>query len=322
MKREYDFTSAQRGKFYRGSTAAELSPSLLSIRALHLETGLHPKRMRKVMAAAGLLPEEHATLSDGKVLVDAAEGRKIIAAELGALSRPQAGQFLNAPRVQMLILAKSGLLPTTGNATESNEKFILEGLKDFMAKLLKNAKPVRRIPAGAATIPEAAKRACCSAIDIVQAIIEGLPSWVGRLEAERGYMSVLVDVEEMKELARAPEHGGISLREASVLLSTNDRVVQALVDTGHLRSVTVTNPVNRCPQTVVMPDEMERFRATYVSLHELARTTGKGLHGLKKALDQRGISPAFDPDRVGATFYTRASATGLGVAGKSRPARK
>ena len=113
-------------------------------------------------------------------------------------------------------------------------------------------------------------------------------------------MSALVDVEEMKELARAPEHGGISLREASVMLSTNDRVVQALVDTGQLRSVTVTNPVNRCPQTVVMVDEIERFRATYVSLHELARTTGKGLPGVKRALDQRGISTIYQsgPDRL------------------------
>ncbi|MGY3582102.1 hypothetical protein ACVIGB_000975 [Bradyrhizobium sp. USDA 4341] len=285
------------------SAHVPLPRGMLSIRALHLETGLHPKRMRKLLAAAGILSVGHEVLSDAKVVFDAEKARAVITADIGALSRPQAGKYLNAPRVQMLLLAKSGLLHSVGDEDGLNEKFPVEELNQFLAKLLRAAKPVRRAPAGSATIPEAAKRACCSAIDIVQAILEGLLTWVGHLEDEKGYLSVLVAIEEVKALARGPEHGGISLRDVSVRLGTKDRVVQALVDARLLAGLEAINPVNHCPQTVVTPDEVERFRSTYISLNDLARAAGKGLPRVKQELKARGIQPAFRPKLIGATFY-------------------
>jgi hypothetical protein len=285
------------------SAHISLPRGMLSIRALHLETGLHPKRMRKLLAAAGILSVGHEKLSDAKVIFDAEKARAVITTDMGALSRPQAGKYLNAPRVQMLLLAKSGLLRSVGNDAGINEKFPVEELDQFLVKLRRAAKPVRRAPAGSATIPEAAKRACCSAMDIVQAILEGLLTWVGRLEGEKGYLSVLVAIEEVRVLARGPEHGCISLRDVSVRLGTNDRVVQALVDAGHLTGLEAINPVNHCPQTVVTPAEVERFRSTYISLNDLARAAGKGLPRVKQELKVRGVQPAFKPKRIGATFY-------------------
>jgi hypothetical protein len=51
--------------------------------------------------------------------------------------------------------------------------------------------------------------------------------------------------------------------------------------------------------------EVEAFRQHYVSLSELGRLRRQ--HGLtvKKALDEKGIKPAFDPKKVSFHIYRR-----------------
>ena len=72
-------------------------------------------------------------------------------------------------------------------------------------------------------------------------------------------MSVLVDVEEVRSLVRGPDHGGLTGIEIKDKLSTTDKVVAALLRHGHLATITVANPVNRCPTVVVPAAEVERF---------------------------------------------------------------
>ena len=74
---------------------------LHSIRTLSTETRLHPKRLRKLLEAAGALPEGSDDLSGGNCLFDAQRG-SIVALEAVAatLSVRKAGEYLNAPRVQ------------------------------------------------------------------------------------------------------------------------------------------------------------------------------------------------------------------------------
>jgi nucleotide-binding universal stress UspA family protein len=120
-----------------------------------------------------------------------------------------------------------------------------------------------------------------------------------------GYMSVLVDVEEVRALVRGPDHGGLTGLEIKDKLSTTAKVAAALIKHGFLKSVTVINPVNRCPTVVVPVEEVERFAREYVSLFALARQQGRHFLAMKKELDAAGITPALDPEKVGATFYRK-----------------
>jgi len=49
----------------------------------------------------------------------------------------------------------------------------------------------------------------------------------------------------------------------------------------------------------------ERFQKEYISLFALARQRGKHFRAVKKALEADGVEPAFDPKKIGATFYRR-----------------
>ncbi|UGX97959.1 hypothetical protein G6321_00023630 [Bradyrhizobium barranii subsp. barranii] len=131
------------------------------------------------------------------------------------------------------------------------------------------------------------------------------------LDAGAEYLGILVDPRDVAKAVRGPKNDGLPLRKVAALLGTHDGVVASLIAAGHLASYRAVNSVNRCPQTLVAPQEIKRFKATYVSLHELAKKRRLYIGTMKSKLDAAGIQPAFDPKEVGATFYLRRTIGGL-----------
>jgi hypothetical protein len=286
---------------------------MTSIHQLHKQTGLHPKRLRKVLEAAGVLPNGHKGLTDDKVKFSSESAARVVEIERQSLSRPEAAEFLNAPRTQMLLLANSRHLKPGVNAVEAgaNVKYATSDLQDFLERLLKNTESVKSADDNRMNIQAAAKRANCSALTIVDAIIAGSLEWTGRLKSERGYLSVLVDIEEIKAFVRGEDHGGISLARVATRLRTNDYVVKALVENGHLKSSVGINPVNKCPQTIVTESELKRFLKKYVSLHALARENGDSMPVLSELIAAHGIKSAFDERVIKASFYLQSEVNRL-----------
>jgi hypothetical protein len=131
-----------------------------------------------------------------------------------------------------------------------------------------------------------------------------------RIRGERGYMSVLVDVEEVRALVRGADKGGLTGLEIKDKLSTTAKVAAALIKHGHLKTITVVNPVNRCPTVVVPAEDVERFARKYISLFALAKQQRRHFRKVKQELDDAGTTPAFAPWKIGATFYRRKDLTG------------
>ena len=281
---------------------------LHSVRTLSKETRLHPKRLRKLLGASGLLPADADGLADGNCLFDAVRGSAAAReAAAATLSVQKAGLYLNAPRVQRDMLYRSGLIIPRVSAADHGaaDQFAPEDLDGFLARLLDGAAPVKAAGDSRANIPEAARLACCTSEEIVRLVLDGRLARKWRLRSERGYLSVLVDVEEVRSMVRGPDHGGLTGLEIKDRLSTTAKVAAALIKHGHLKTVTVVNPVNRCPTVVVMEAEVARFAREYVSLFALAKQQGRHFLAVKKELDAAGIMPALDPEKVGATFYRR-----------------
>ncbi|ABE62887.1 hypothetical protein Nham_2090 [Nitrobacter hamburgensis X14] len=282
--------------------------ALHSIRTLSIETKLHPKRLRKLLAASGVLPDGAADLADGNCLFDAEKG-SLTAREASAaiLSVRKAGEYLNAPRVQRDMLYRSGLIVPRFRAGDHGaaDQFAPEDLDAFLQRLLDGAKPTKTVGRSRANIPDTAKFACCASEEIVRLILDGNVRRKWRLTSERDYMSVLVDVEEIRALVRGPDHGGLTGLQIKDKLSTTAKVASALIKHGYLKSITVVNPVNRCPTVVVPAAEVERFDREFVSLFAIARQQGRHHMAVKREIESAGVKPAFDPDKVGATFYRR-----------------
>jgi hypothetical protein len=114
-------------------------------------------------------------------------------------------------------------------------------------------------------------------------------------------------VADIRAKTHGPEHGGLTPKQAAPALGCSDNVVRAMVAAGHLKTRTVVNPMNKCPQVVVMPAEVERFRREYVSLFALAKERGEHFRAVKKEIEAAGVTSAFDVEEIGARFYLRST---------------
>jgi hypothetical protein len=56
--------------------------------------------------------------------------------------------------------------------------------------------------------------------------------------------------------------------------------------------------------------EVERFERTFASLFAIARQRKRHFMAVKKELQHAGVEPAFNPKKIGATFYRRTSLSG------------
>ena len=281
-----------------------------SIRTAALESGAHPKRLRKVLDVAGLLPAGSEDRLDHHVLFDAGAAAETLRIAAGTVSMVEAACHLNAGRVQTGLLVDAGhIMPVvTANADPAGfgmHGFAKEELDAFLARLTERAVPVEAAGVGHATIPDAARRAHRGAMEVVAMILDGTLAWVGRLAGERGYLAILVDGDEVRRKAAAPALPGLAAYKVARELGTTPRVVKGLVTVGALRVKQAKNPVTRTPVEIVAFADLERFRATFVSVVELAAERREHPFTLKGKLSRSGVQPAFEAEAVGASFYRR-----------------
>ena len=281
--------------------------TLHSVRTLSIDADLHPKRTKKLLRAAGIIDDPQMALAHHNIIFDAQDGSAAVQKAKGALSLPAAGRYINAPRVQIGLLAKNGFIQPfiPARAFDALDQFAVDDLADFMKRLFAGAHPVKKPAPNQLDIPSAAGRCCCSSIEVLRLILDKKLTWVGRHADIQGYMSALVDVDEVRAKVRGADTGGLTKEQLKEKLSTTAMVAAALIKHGYLKTITVINPVNRCPTVVVPAGEADGFAAEYISLFALARQQGRHFRKLKQELDAAGILPALDRKKIGATFYRR-----------------
>ena len=250
---------------------------LHSIRTASLQTGMHPMPLRRALVASGIIAADQKRLKDHRVLFDAKLAQPILEKLTGAMSLKEAENYLNSGRVHTKLLLDHGFIkPLLGDAAKKLKAtlFVPADLDRFMARLLAEATSVAKASEGMATIPTTAKRANCSAMEIVRLILDRKLKKIACRAGTRGYASLLVDVEEVRERVRKPRPPGMTAREVMTELGTFHAVVRALLDHGNLPSRRAIHPVTRRPVTLVARNDLDAFRRKYVSLAELATIGG------------------------------------------------
>ena len=282
---------------------------LHSIRTASLETGLHPKRLRRILAATDVIPPDHAGHPDDQVTFPAEDAAPILDKACRSISHAEAETYLNAGRVQTTLLADHGFIrPFLASGTEAlkDHAYDRAELDDFMANLSRDAVPAASAEPPFFAIAEAAKRACCGAAEIVALVLDRKLARIGRLIEGRGYAAILVDIDEVRRCVRGDRGDDYTIGHVQTQLRTSFGVVDALVKSGILPSHRAISPLNRCPYLAVRKDALDDFRTRYVSLQDMARQREIHFLALKKMLVAAGIEPAFDRSMVPATFYRRA----------------
>ncbi|MHC1548734.1 TniQ family protein [Phyllobacterium sp. K27] len=282
-----------------------------SVRTASLKYDVHPQRLRKLLIGAGLTEPSAIELPYSRILMDASKVETFMAASQQTLGSLDARAYVNAPRVQWRILVQEGFVrpfleATTGGSMDL--KFSVSELDRFLRAIsrLSSGEPV----AGkTCSIPDARRRAKCKTSELINLIIRGELLDVALDPEERGFMAVHVNISELVKKTQLEDHGGLSFREVMKELRTSTRVVSGLLNFGAIPTQLAQNRTKRCLQTFVNPVDLEAFKATFVSLSNLAIERDEHPRRIKKRLRQAGIFPAFDPEKIQASFYERTQIT-------------
>ena len=291
----------------------ELFGKHIEVRKLHSvytasrEYKAHPKRLRKLLHLGGFLSDDYLGVFDNCALFDAGDADAFIRKAIVSYTLRDAAEYLNIPRPYDVDILTRYVRPLVDADRSNLARYAFEqgALDEFMARLSGNAVPMNSSEVELVSLIEARKRACCSMSDIIDRLIAGELSTVRVDAGTTGFLSIRVSVDEVRDLVRLQDHGGLSLRQAEKALAVNTQVLKSLMEAGYLQSQVAINPLNRCPQTIIFLDDIEKFRSTYVSLTVLSRELGVHFTNLKKRLTN--IPLAMDREKIGGSFYLRSS---------------
>lgn len=278
-----------------------------SVRTAAKQIKAHPNRLRRLLEKGGFVSEASTGFYNERVLFNAGASDAFL--ELVAESMPwqAAVKYLNLPpRYDRLLLGEEFIEPLvrTADGPLTKHVFPKRRLDEFLSRITANSSAFCPQDDRFMDIRSAARNTACYEHDIVRMLVTSELTNVRIDPAERAYMAILVDPEEVTRVISRRYHG-MTKRQAGTTIRTRSKVVDALIDNGLLETFVCKKPTQGRRRIALVPDSVERFAERYVSLATLAIETGKHHTVLQQVLDQSGIEPAFPKALLSAQFYER-----------------
>ncbi|MDP4003665.1 TniQ family protein [Methylobacterium sp. NEAU K] len=285
---------------------------LHSVRTAALETGMHPKRLRKALEDAGFIGADQAGRPDNLMTFPADTSAEFLAKLSAAMPLAKVASYINAPRVQAKLLLDAGFLVPIYPRHETGKRilaFTRSDVDGFMSALSDQAELLDAEKEGSLSIPKAAKRVPCGAMEIVRLVFEKRLSWVGRRSDGSGYLSIRVRPDQIRPIL-FPKIG-ISIREAATRLELRIEVVQRLVKFGYIKSVDCQGIYYKREKYIVDQNSIIEFRNKYVAFKDLMPDVGRTRFKVRFSLYRRGITPAIPSSKSLMAFILKSDLEGI-----------
>lgn len=284
-----------------------------SVRTLAVALGLDARRLRKLLETRGLIAPEMRGLPDNRVVFDAAAGEAVAGALTQSVPRNALPACLGVGRGVAAGLLVGGLLTpaVTPDADRrlNGRRFLRADLDDLVARCLDGAAIVDEAPPGFDDLRRAASRAKTTVAALLCAVMDGRVRERVRLRGGHALGALRISSTAARAvLSPVLQSADYAPYRAAQRLKTTDRVVAALMADGPDGPILPSRllPNNRSASARVIPhDALDAFERDYVSLINLARERGAHHVALAAALRDRGVTPAFNPAIVKATFFRR-----------------
>ena len=302
----FDTMEIAGGTTVLGGTLAERR--LHSVESLAAEARLHPKTLRNVLAANGLIPVEEKV--SGHHVFDAQEGRKI-ASSIGRQIHVSAlGTALNCTRPQAEQLLDEGLLRQISNRVveaigRTRKSVDAREVAAFLEKLHACADIIDTVPPEMVPISKAAEKAKATSVDILHLVLGGFITRVVRLAHTSGIAAIHVDPDEVRaEIGICKQ--GLSASEVFERLNVSRSAGWALV---------LREDEPRIPSTIVVgrngvhqfhrfcEDDVATFMARFATVPQIANIQNCGTSKLLDHLKKTRARPVIHRHEIGMDLY-------------------
>ena len=276
-----------------------------SLRSIHVETGRHRYRLRKILEAHGLLPEGHDGTDSNQIILDSERLTSLLADLVAPMKTPEVVAYLGLANVPSLI--REGLItPILATQRRAGQhEFAREMVECLMMDLHRDAEILDNIGPDQISLADARKIAGRETAKLITLVRVGHFGKVWRLKNENGINSVVLLRSEVRSLNSRPGIDELARHQVIRRLRVNHLAVQQLIEKKVLPEVRRSVPRGGMPGSYVTEADLKAFEDRYVALSELARTRKMCLRDLKRKLVAEGIEPIFPPEVFKASFYLR-----------------
>lgn len=288
-----------------------------TVRTAARDSGVHALTIRRLFKRMGVDGAgERSGVMDHRILVTSGEVHRVISELKGAITAPEVEKLLGVPRLHLKALVAGGhlsALADTGSRRNAKRRFSTEVVEQLRFRLFDGACVVSEPTKRQVDVIGARRASSCSIPDLLDMVFTGKLSWKGRLVGRTDYMALLLDADEVTRIVRSREtRTNLTKAEAEAFLpGTHERVVNRLIETGHLTLAKEFSPDARRMIPVVSRESAEAFKSRYVSLGEICQKTNMHHKQVRLVLRCAGVEAAVPRENLGAFFYDRERVEGL-----------
>jgi hypothetical protein len=278
---------------------------LHSVTTAAQETGVDPRRLRKLLVAAGLLAEDD-DLPDSWAVFDAAEAAPILGDLTVLVPAKEFRDILGTTRSQFDLLVADGVLVPALETSETKSVWDPRTGAEFLTGLLRGAVQLRQPQHTWEHISKSAQRLKIGPGVIARAIMDGRLRRVGNLEGRTGYSAVYVDHDEVARLfgSEAPPGHSIETFAKSVGAGPPAGLRRLIID-GHTPATRAINPRTNAEQFYITPADAEAFHAKYFTPRTMANAYRRSWQSLRVELDRHGVTPFKENNREYGRIFAR-----------------
>ncbi|MFG6571639.1 TniQ family protein [Sulfitobacter sp. 1A13353] len=270
---------------------------LHSVRSAAKATGIDQRRLRKILAAENIIPEEG--LPDAWQVFDAKRADTVLKAATTLITAKEFAEGINASRSQFDLLVAGGVLaPRLPSVHDAGTKTIwdpVDGVR-FLDSVFIGASPLRQAQHGWEHISKSAARLMVGPEVIIRAIQDRRIVRIGNHADFDGYAALYVYHDEVCSVL-SPEpssHQSIELFSKTVGIGQPIRM-KRLVINGHTPATELVHPKLKTKQLFITRDDADAFHRRFYTPRTMAQAHGKSWQSMTATLRAAGVT-IFSPD--------------------------
>ncbi|MCE6949790.1 hypothetical protein LAZ29_02485 [Cereibacter sphaeroides] len=269
---------------------------LHSVRTAAQATGVDQRRLRKMLAAAGIVPEAAQGVADAWEIFEAAEAQTLLDDMTTLVPAKEFTELIGASRSQFDLLVQDGILKPALDAPGVKAVWNPADGRALLDSLLAGAVPLHQAQHGWEHLSKSAQRLKMGPGPIIAAIREGRITRVANHADFEGYAAIYVDHDEVSRIlgAVAPAGQSIELFAKSVGLLPPSRL-RRLILAGFASATMLRNPRTKADQLYITEEDAEAFHRVFLTSRTMAKELGRSWQSLGAELRAKGVQP-FSPD--------------------------
>lgn len=267
------------------------------------DTGIDPRRLRKLLAEADLIQPAGEGRPDAWELFDAVAAAPFLRSLGAGVSAMELQEKLCISRSQFDLLRQDGYFPPILGGDGHKPMWDIQAGRAFFDSLLAGAEPIYVPMHDWCDLATAAQRLKIRPGEIVAMIEARQLMRVGKHLGRDGYAAILVDLAEVERLLVPSDAKGLTIELFAKTVGLRPTAAMRLVRAGHIPSTESTNPKTKAIQRFLTPADIDAFHARFVTLRRLAAIIGRSWQTLRVLLVEAGIEVfTSDGADVGAVY--------------------